>query len=174
MRRILLLAATVALAISVGFPTVASADTHSVPGCVDPTTGAPVPNCSFTQVLKDQSFSFPSTNPCSGAPGVLTFNLTNVMFHITVNGALDAWITTTITGALSFVPTDPTQPSLLGHVESWFGASFNRSNMVVHDIFNATATGTDGSTITAHAVEHASVSATGVTNSFSLASMTCG
>ena len=133
-----------------------------------------VPNCSETQILKDQGFSMPSANPCSGAPGTLSYLFRNAMAHVTVNGASDVWVTETDTGSISFTPANPSQPSYAGHVATWFGASLNKSNMVFHDTFNARLTGTDGSTITAHMVDHMSWSANGMLNSFSVGSLTCG
>jgi hypothetical protein len=133
-----------------------------------------VPSCSETQILKNQTFSMPSANPCTAVPGILTFDFTNAIFHITVNGASDVWVTQTETGSISFAPTDTSQPSYLGHIATWFGASLNKSNTVFHDTFNASLTGTDGSTISAHMVDHMSVSASGMQNTFSVASFSCG
>ena len=133
-----------------------------------------VPNCSQTMVVKNQIVSMPSLNPCSFVPGTLTFDYTNSIFHINVNGASDVWVTQTQTGSVSFVPTNGAQPSYSGHLTVWFGASLNKSNFVFHDTFNATLTGTDGSTITFHMVDHVSVSATGMANVFSIGGFTCG
>jgi hypothetical protein len=91
-----------------------------------------------------------------------------------VNGASDVWVTQTETGSVSFAPTDTSQPSYSGHIATWFGASLNKNNAVFHDTFNARLTGTDGSTITAHMVDHMSVSASGMQNTFMLGGFTCG
>ena len=173
MKRILTLAVVIALGLSLGLPAIASADTHAVPFCMD-AAGNPVPNCSYTLVQKNVSMPVPSVNPCSGVPGTFTLNFRNFIQHVTVNSALDAWFTSTGTGSASFVPDDATQPGYAGHVETWFGASFNRNNSVLHDTFNARLTGSDGSTITAHMVDHASVSGSGIANVFSITSITCG
>jgi hypothetical protein len=133
-----------------------------------------VPNCSETQIVKNQTFSMPSANPCSRVLGILTFNFTNSIFHVTVNAASDVWVTQTATGSISFAPTDPSQPSYSGHIATWFGASLNKNNAVFHDTSNATLTGTDGSTITAHMVDHMSFSASGIQNNFSLGGFSCG
>jgi len=127
-----------------------------------------VPNCTETMVIKNQIFSMPSSNPCSFVPGILTFDYTNSIFHVNVNGASDVWVTQTQTGSITFVPTNALQPSYAGHITIWFGASLNKNNFVFHDTFNATLRGTDGSTITFHMVDHMSVSATGMTNAFSI------
>jgi len=173
MKRILTLAVVLALGLSLGLPTIASADTHAVPLCMD-AAGNPVPNCSYTLVQRDVSMLVPSVNPCSGVPGTFTLTFSNFIQHVTVNGALDAKFTSTGTGSASFVPDDATQPSYAGHVEASFGTSVNRNNSVLHDTFNSRLTGTDGSTITAHMVDHASVSAGGIANVFSITSITCG
>lgn len=153
-----------------------AAETHSNCATFDNTGNivSVVPNCSETMVAKNQTFSMPSANPCSGAPGLLTFVFRNAIFHITVNGASDVWVTQTETGSVSFAPTDTSQPSYSGHIATWFGASLNKNNAVFHDTFNARLTGTDGSTITAHMVDHMSVSASGMQNTFMLGGFTCG
>jgi len=133
-----------------------------------------VPNCTQTMTVKNQTQSMPSLNPCSGAPGTLTFDYRNSMSHVNVNGAGDIWVTQTQTGSVSAIPLDPTLPSYYGHITVWFGASMNQSSFVFHDTFNATLTGTDGSTITLHMVDHVSMSASGILNSFSLGGFTCG
>jgi hypothetical protein len=156
--------------------TASAAETHS--NCV--TFGqngqiiSAVPNCTETMIVKNQTQSMPSLNPCSGVPGTLTFDYTNSIAHVTVNGAGDIWVTQTQTGSVSAVPIDPTQPSYVGHITIWFGASLNQNNLVFHDTLNATLTGTDGSTITLHLVDHVSISASGILNVFSLGGFTCG
>jgi hypothetical protein len=42
----------------------------------------------------------------------------------------------------------------------------NRNNAVFHDTFNIHGTGSDGSTLTAHIIDHMSISASGVTLTF--------
>lgn len=110
--------------------------------------------------------SSPFANPCSGAPGTLTLTYSGV-FHETINPAGDVHLTTTIQGTFVFVPTDPTQPTYTGHVESWDGLSINHQNSVSHDTLNLTGTGSDGSHLRFHMIDHASVSASGVTLTFS-------
>ena len=43
-----------------------------------------------------------------------------------------------------------------------------------HDTANARLTGTDGSTIALHMIDHLSFSASGIVNTFSLGGFTCG
>jgi hypothetical protein len=133
-----------------------------------------VPNCTQTMTVKNQTVSGVSNNPCTGVAGILSFDYKNSIAHVTVNGAGDIWFTQTQTGSVSFVPADSGQPSYAGHITGWFGASLNQNNVVFHDTLNATLTGTDGSTITLHMVDHVSVSATGVVNSFSIGGFSCG
>jgi hypothetical protein len=183
MRRLLWPAA--AAAMLAGFAGVGVTSTHASAAethvnCVafdsngNPIPSSVVPNCTATQVLKNQTMSFPSANPCNGAPGMLTLAFTNEIFHETVNGAGDIWLTSTDTGAVSFVPLDPSQPSYFGHTVGWFGTSLNKNNAVFHDTQNSTLTGTDGSTITMHLVDHLSFNANGAVNTFSLNGSSCG
>src|SRR5260370_23939074 len=70
---------------------------------------------SFTQTFHNATDSFPSNNPCTGAPGTLTLTY-NGVFHATEltsgQGAGTFWVTGTMTGAFVFTPDDvATQPS---------------------------------------------------------------
>lgn len=154
----------------------AAAETHS--NCVTFDSGGNivgvVPNCSATLTIKNQSLSMPSPNPCSGTPGTVTETLSNQIFHETVNGAGDVWLTSTATGSAGFVPLDGTQPSYSGHTTSWMGESLNRNNAALTETLSITLRGTDGSTISAHMVNHLNFSATGIVNTFSLGGFTCG
>jgi hypothetical protein len=133
-----------------------------------------VPNCSETQTVKNQTFAMPSANPCSGVHGILTEDFRNEIFHVTVNGAGDVWLTQTQTGSISFVPFNASQPSYSGHIASWFGGSLNKNNSVIHDTSNARLRGSDGSTVALHMVDHTSFSASGIVNTFSIGGFTCG
>ncbi len=89
---------------------------------------------TFTQTFKDLTMvNATNANPCSGAPGVLTITF-NGVFHATVltAGKLNGtgWFTFTATGNLSFVPNDPSQPSLTGHITIWSGTRINLQNFV--------------------------------------------
>jgi hypothetical protein len=86
----------------------------------------------------------------------------NEIFHVTVNGAGDVWLTQTQTGSISFVPFNASQPSYSGHIASWFGGSLNKNNSVIHDTSNARLRGSDGSTVALHMVDHTSFSARGI------------
>jgi hypothetical protein len=132
-----------------------------------------VPSCSQTLVFHNETFSGPDSNPCTGARGILTETLAVDIFHTNVNKASDIWVTGTQAGRVVFVPNDSTLPRYAGHLAAWFGASINKSNSVFHDTFNARLTGSDGSTLTLHFVDHMSVSASGIEHSFSLAGGSC-
>jgi hypothetical protein len=132
---------------------------------------APIPQastCTFTQNMHGVVQSFPSSVPCIDAPappgpftGMLTLTF-NAVFHVTVNKAGDGWITGTTEGNFSFTPFDPARPSYTGHFASWFGGSFNMNNTVLHDTFNVHGTGSDGSTLTFHVIDHVNIDSSGV------------
>ncbi len=137
---------------------------------------------TFTQTFKDLTMvNATNANPCSGAPGVLTITFNGVV-HGTVltAGKLNGtgWFTFTATGSLSFVPNDPSQPSLTGHVTIWSGISINLQNFVASSTFNAHAFGTDGSSVFLHGTFHVTVllqSGTPVVvATVSMMTMTCG
>lgn len=130
--------------------------------------------CTYTANVHDLTQTSPSNVPCVDPPtgpptGMLTLTYGEV-FHETVNQAGDGWFTSTVTGGLSFIPFDSTRPSYAGHFESWFGAGFNLNNAVFHDTNNTTATGSDGSRLSFHMIDHMSISASGITLQFDKAS----
>ncbi len=130
---------------------------------------APIPQastCTYTQNVHGAVQSFPSNVPCVDPPNSVTGFLTltfNAVFHVTVNTAGDAWATSTQTGDFSFVPFNPAGLSYTGHFAIWFGDSFNQNNSVLHDTFNLHGTASDGSSLTAHMIDHMSISASGMT-----------
>lgn len=170
--RKLVIAALFALAWGLLASAPAGAAESHVPFCFDPVTGSRVLNCSFTANIHGLVATGPSQNPCSGVLGTQT-TVTNEIIHITINGAGNAWITTTATAHFDFVPSLPGPPTYEGEFTFWFGASLNNQNSVSTDIFNAVVHGSDGSQITMHAVDHVSVSASGVVNEFHIVSATC-
>lgn len=108
---------------------------------------------------------------CNAPAGTLS-GTENVVMHTTVNAAGDFWLTTTQEASFSFVPAIAGNPTYAGHLTVWFGVSANSPTQgVLHDNFNITARGSDGSTLNIHLVDHVSVSASGQVNSFST---TCG
>lgn len=123
---------------------------------------------TFTQTMHGVTQTFP-VGPLCGAPPATLTQTSNSVFHTTVNGADDSWLTNTEEAWITIVPDDPTLPNFAGHFADWFGISLNANNTVVHDIVNIRLTATDGSarTITVHLVDHMSSSASGQINIFS-------
>ncbi len=111
------------------------------------------------------TWNVPCVDPNNGiATGMLTITF-NAVFHVTVDKAGDGWITGTTEGDFSFTPFPPPLGgtiSYTGHFASWFGGSFNMNNAVIHDTFNVHGTGSDGSTLTAHFINHVNFNSSGV------------
>lgn len=130
---------------------------------------------TYTQTFKDVTQTFPYANPCTGAPGTATITFNGVM-HITYltagQGAGTFWATETQTGTATLAPDDPALPSYSGHFATWDGENNNLHNGAETAILEVHATGSDGSTLDFHEVQHFSISATGVTVSFD--KPTCG
>jgi hypothetical protein len=102
----------------------------------------------------------------------------NGVVHTVINKTSDGWFTSTWTGAVSLVflesdgvTPDPNVPTYTGHLQQWFGGSFNKNNFVNHDTTNVQATGSDGSSLGFHIVDHMSTSAvvTAAPNTFTFA-----
>jgi hypothetical protein len=105
----------------------------------------------------------------------------NGVEHSIVNNAGDGWFTSTFAGTVTVVAytadstgnpvaPDPSVPPFTGHLQQWFGGSFNHSNFVDHDTINFSGTAADGSTFGIHLVDHLSTSAvvTAAPNSFDI------
>jgi len=105
----------------------------------------------------------------------------NGIEHAIINNAGDGWFTSTFTGTVTvvawtvdsagnLVAPDPNVPIFTGHLTTWFGGSFNRSNFVVHDTITFTGTAADGSTFSIHQVDHLSTTpnVAAAPNSFSI------
>ena len=105
----------------------------------------------------------------------------NGIEHAIINNAGDGWFTSTFTGTVTvvawtvdsagnLVAPDPSVPIFTGHLTTWFGGSFNRSNFVVHDTITFTGTAADGSTFSIHQVDHLSTTpnVAAAPNSFSI------
>ena len=120
---------------------------------------------SSTQNWHNVTETSTDVNPCSGAPGTLTLTY-NAVFHVTTLANGTYWVTFTQTGAFSFVPFDSSQPSFTGHFTVWDGDNWNNRNTTETVTFSIHGTGSDGSTLTLHEVEHISARASGTTLSF--------
>ncbi len=159
----------VAALFTFGWGVVAAAPAVAGGNSLTPCFGPQTSTCTYTQNTHGaQTFptNVPCVDPAMGPPtGMLTID-GNTVFHETVNTAGDGWITGTTEGAFSFTPFDPKRVSYAGHAESWFGGSFNMNNTVLHDTLNISGTGSDGSTLTAHIIDHMSISASGITLTF--------
>ena len=105
----------------------------------------------------------------------------NGIEHAIINNAGDGWFTSTFTGTVTvvawtvdsagnLVAPDPGVPVFTGHLTTWFGGSFNRSNFVDHDTITFTGTAADGSTFSIHQVDHLSTTpnVAAAPNSFSI------
>jgi hypothetical protein len=140
----------------------------------------------FTACNQTAHFSTPSgtSAPEVGAPspqatdcpawvatdGAVIQGTGNGIEHAIINNDGDGWFTSTFTGTVTvvaytldsmgnLVAPDPGVPVYTGHLEQWFGGSFNNHNFVTHDTINFTGTGADGSSFGIHLVDHLSTSA---------------
>jgi hypothetical protein len=121
-------------------------------------------------------FSMPAANPCTGAPGTIAATARTEVFHETffTNGD-EFWVTGTAEGTVSFTPDDPKGVSASGHFATWFGESANNRNDVQHDTGTFVLSGSDGSRVVVHMVDHLSTNANGVvTVNFNNFTFTCG
>ncbi len=126
--------------------------------------------CTYTANVSDLSQTSPSNllcvDPPNGPPtGIVTVTY-GYVFHETVDQAGDGRFTSTVTGGLSFIPFDSSRPSYTGHFETWSGASMNQNNAMFHDTNNLTLTGSDGSHLSVHMIDHMAISASGITFQF--------
>jgi len=112
--------------------------------------------------------------PCGIGTAIVTFTL-NGVFHVTTltsgPGAGTSWATGTMTGSITLVPDDASRPTYTGRLTEWFGDNNNLQNGTEAFTGSLRLTGSDGSTLTIHGVEHTTITATGVTITFS--KLTC-
>jgi hypothetical protein len=113
-----------------------------------------------------------ATNPCTGEPGVATFD-GNMVEHGTFFPASDeGWFTFTETGKVTFTSDGVT--FYAGHATVWGNSNTNNQNS--NDTFTMTihAAAPDGSSIVGHEVAHMTVNANGeITVTFDKPSFTC-
>jgi hypothetical protein len=127
---------------------------------------------TFTTIFHNTTGSFPTANPCSGATGTVTITF-NGEFHVTLNTSTGTGhLTATETGNFVFVPDDPTQPTYTGHFTLWSGENINFQNFQASDTFHQRGIGSDGSVLQFQMNDDLTISASGVTNTFS--NMRCG
>jgi hypothetical protein len=117
--------------------------------------------------------SMPDVNPCSGATGTRTTDF-QVVFHSTAldNGTFH--ITGTLTGTISFVPNDPSQPTYTGKLLERLSENVNSRNFTHTEILNVILEGSDGSRLKEQLVVHFTVNANGtVTSAIENHRLTC-
>lgn len=189
-------AAAAAMVAAIGLPLVMAQGASAAPvPSQDFTCGVTV----FTACNQTAHFSTPSGTPApevgapspqaTGCPAWVAVDAPviqgtgNGVEHSIVNKAGDGWFTSTFAGTVTVVAytvdstgnpvaPDPGVPPYTGHLQQWFGGSFNHSNFVNHDTINFSGTGADGSSFSIHLVDHRSTSASAgaAPNTFSIGS----
>ena len=157
-------AAVIAAAAMLMFAGVAQAAQHTTVTQLQITHGA------FTEPEFD-------ANPCSGA-AIASFNafgtqMAHETFFIEDGQVTEVWATFTETGKVSL--TDANGVTYSGHFTVWGGFNLNEKN--TNNTFTLTVklSGSDGSSITAHEVQHFALNANGtVTVNFDRMRLTCG
>lgn len=121
---------------------------------------------SITETEHNVTDQFTDVVPCLKDAGLFDITLTyNGVEHVTI-GPNSAHFTFTQTG--SFVAVSTTgDPTVTGHVAIWGGFNENSRNASGTFTFNLQGTTDDGTRVTFNGVEHFSVSASGIENSFS-------
>jgi len=112
-----------------------------------------------------------ASNPCTGAPGVATFD-GNSVEHLTYFPAGDeVWFTFTETGKLSVTWDGVTYA---GHATAWGNFNMNEKNSNETFTLTIRAFAPDGSSVTGHEVTHLALNANGVvTVTFDKLNFTC-
>jgi hypothetical protein len=113
-------------------------------------------------------------NPCSGADIVSESGSGTIVNHVTFFPAGDeVWATFTQTGSVTL--TDSNDVTYTGHITLWGNFNMNQQNSNNSFTFSLKLSGSDGSSITAHEVDHFALNANGVvTVSFDKMTLTCG
>lgn len=113
-------------------------------------------------------------NPCSGADIVSADASGTVVNHVTFFPAGDeVWATFTSTGKITIV--DSNDVTYTGHITLWGNFNLNEKNSNNSFTLTVVLKGSDGSSITAHEVQHFALNANGVvTVDFDTMRLTCG
>ena len=129
---------------------------------------------TFTQTAHRSFTDDQAFNPCTGDPIVLQLD-GNEVEHVTFFPASDeVWATFTETGAI-LGTDDGTDVTYSGHATAWGNFNLNERNGNSEFTLTIHATGSDGSSITAHETTVFAMNANGgVTVDFDKASLTCG
>jgi hypothetical protein len=161
-RGVLTLTAVFSLVAAGGLATAASA-AAATSGSGDPVT--------ITQHFHGVQ-TFPTVNPCNGNPAVGTAT-SNIVSHETffpATGEDHQTFTEEDNFTVVGVPA-----TFTGHMTIHDNLNLNRQNLNATSTVSAHATGSDGSTITFHEVDHFTFNADGtLTVSFERPSLTCG
>ena len=135
-------------------------------------TGHTVTMTEVTHGVFDAGLTGP--NPCTGASIVSVDASGTVVNHVTFFPASDeAWATFTETGKITIL--DSNNVTYAGHLTDWGNFNLNEKNSNNSFTLTLMLKGSDGSTITAHEVQHFALNANGVvTISFDRPTLTCG
>ena len=135
-------------------------------------TGHTVTMTQITHGVFDVGLQGPS--PCGGADIVSAATSGTVVNHVTFFPAGDeVWATFTETGKVTLGESNGV--TYTGHISVWGNFNLNQSNSNNTFTFTITLRGSDGSTITAHEVQHFALNANGiVTVAFDTMRLTCG
>lgn len=120
------------------------------------------PASGCTVHMHNLSETFNDVVPCTDppVPAVVTISKGNLVFHITQLDNGTYWATFTEEGSFSAVSA--TGVTYSGHFAAWDGEAWNLRNATFTATFNITASGSDGSRLSAHALMHMSFDANGM------------
>jgi hypothetical protein len=135
-------------------------------------TGHTVTMTEVTHGVFDAGIEGP--NPCSGADIVSVNASGTVVNHVTFFPAGDeVWATFTETGSIMLL--DSNGVTYAGHLTAWGNFNLNEKNSNNSFTLTVNLHGSDGSTISAHEVQHFALNANGVvTVDFDRMTLTCG
>jgi len=113
-------------------------------------------------------------NPCTGADIISNDATGTVVNHVTFFPAGDeVWATFTETGKITLL--DSNGVTYTGHLTVWGNFNMNEQNSNNSFTLTVMLSGSDGSTITAHEVQHFALNANGVvTVNFDTMTLSCG
>ncbi|TCO36072.1 hypothetical protein EV652_101963 [Kribbella steppae] len=134
-----------------------------------PAFGAPPVTETTTQKNLVETFVdiVPNSNCVEEGPLYTITTTTNLIMHSTIFDDGREHDTFTQTGTFVAVPLeDPTLPSYTGKVTIWGGFNANGATVNGTFTFNLHATGSDGSTINTHQVDHFNARPDGTVNEF--------
>ena len=130
--------------------------------------GPPTTETTVQKGLVETFVDFVPATPCAEDGPLYTITTTtNMVEHTTTFDDGRVHATFTQTGTFVAVPLeDPSLPSYTGRVTIWGGFNANGSTVNGTFTFNLRGTGSDGSTLDAHQVDHFNVRPDGTVNEF--------